>query len=159
MPSTLQFNSIDELLPHEPPMMLLSRLEQWDEKSVEVSISLDGSNLFSNEQGDVPSWVGIEYMAQSISVFSGIRNRLKGKPVQIGFLLGTRKYTSQVSHFKKGSILFVRADMDFLDEDGLGLFHCVIKESHSEGKEFARAQVKVIQPEDVDKIITGENIL
>ena len=46
------------------------------------------------EDGQVPAWVGIEYMAQAIAAWAGCRARAAGKPPQLGFLLGSRPGSS-----------------------------------------------------------------
>jgi len=55
----------------------------------------------------VPALLGIEYMAQTIAAFGGIKRRLAGRPLDLGFLLGTRRYVCNVGTFAVGSVLTV----------------------------------------------------
>jgi predicted hotdog family 3-hydroxylacyl-ACP dehydratase len=59
--------SIEEVLPHAEPMILLDELISFEDETATCSHTITESSLLYNQalQG-VPSYVGIEYMAQSI---------------------------------------------------------------------------------------------
>ena len=130
-------------------MILLDRIESWDEGCLEAVVLNQCNSLFSNADGSVPAWVGIEYMAQAICALAGIRERQKGNPVQIGLLLGTRKYESRVANFQRDEKLVIKVEQIFVDENNLTAFDCTI---HSD-RLLARAQVKAIQPNNIEDII------
>lgn len=130
-------------------MILLDRIESWGEDYLEATVLHRGISLFSDGEGNVPAWVGIEYMAQAISALAGIRALQKGQPVRIGFLLGTRKYEARVTHFKRGSQISIRVDQILLDESNLAVFDCKIQSDIL----LAKAQVKAIQPDNIEDII------
>jgi predicted hotdog family 3-hydroxylacyl-ACP dehydratase len=48
-----------------------------------------------------------------------------GEPVKLGFLLGTRRYNSNVAEFKVGSRLTIRV-RKVIQDDALGVFDCEI---------------------------------
>ena len=130
-------------------MILLDRIESWGEDYLKAAVLHHDGNLFSDPDGNVPAWVGIEYMAQAISALAGIHALQKGQPVRIGLLLGTRKYTSQVASFQRNENLIIHVEQIFIDENHLGAFDCTI---HSD-RLIAEAQVKAIQPNNIEDII------
>ena len=79
----------------------------------------------------MPAWVGIELMAQAVSVFSGLELRAQGLPPRIGLLLGARTYEAHVPFFAVGARLRVRAALALRDATGLGVFDCTISERTS----------------------------
>ena len=143
------FNSVSDLLPHRGEMILLDNIESWGEDYLEAAVLHHGSNLFSDPDGNVPAWVGIEYMAQAISALAGIHALQKGEPIRIGLLLGTRKYEARVPHFQRDSKITIKVEQVFIDENNLAAFDCTI---HSD-KLLAGALVKVIQPDNIEDII------
>jgi len=89
----------------------------------------------------VPAWAGIEYMAQTIAAYVGIKARQANEPIRMGFLLGTRRYSSNVAAFKVGATLTIRAEK-IMQDDGLGVFDCRIKGEAVE----VTANLNVYQP-------------
>lgn len=150
MAPTAPCKHIEELLPHRAPMMLLSSLLDWGDDFIEVSVDHSTPSLFSDENGNIPSWVGIEYMAQAISAFAGIESKKKGLPVSIGFLLGTRKYQVFTECFNAGEQLIVRAERTYRSEDNIVQFHCLIT---CNGERLATSDIKAIQPENPEDIV------
>ena len=100
--------AIEEVVPHRQDMCLLERITHWDQDTIEAELVVPDAGLFV-EEGQVPAWVGIEYMAQAIAAWAGCRARAAGKPPQLGFLLGSRRYSSPRSSFPSGSRLRVQA--------------------------------------------------
>ena len=129
-------------------MILLDSIESWGEDYLEAAV-LHHSSLFSDSNGNVPVWVGIEYMAQAIGALAGIHALKHGEPIRIGLLLGTRKYEANVSHFERDTKVTVKIEQVFLDENNLAAFDCTINSDRI----LARAQVKAIQPNNIEDII------
>ena len=100
--------AIEEVVPHRQDMCLLERITHWDQDTIEAELVVPEAGLFV-ENHEVPAWVGIEYMAQAIAAWAGCRARAAGKPPQLGFLLGSRRYNSARCSFPSGSRLRVQA--------------------------------------------------
>jgi predicted hotdog family 3-hydroxylacyl-ACP dehydratase len=115
---------IGRLLPHGPEMTLIDRLVWTSDEASIASVYISESALFLNE-GFVPSYVGIEYMAQTIAARVGFEARRANKEPPIGFLLGTRSYRCSLNGFPLGSRLEVRVEPVFMDA-GFGAFNCRI---------------------------------
>ncbi|MCX4025403.1 hotdog family protein [Endozoicomonas sp. SM1973] len=134
----------EELLPHDHPMILLDRVEDYGADFVEASFTVNEQSYFlSPQQQRVPIWFGLEYMAQTIGLFAGIQHKLANEPVKIGFLLGTRRYTCLVDALLMGNTYQVRASKKYEDE-GLSVFDCTINHQAL----IAEASINVFQPDD-----------
>ncbi len=144
------FDRVDQLLPHSGEMVLISDVTSWDNESASVVVNQDGTAVFADSEGNVPAWVGVEYMAQAVAVFAGIQSRLNNRPIRLGFLLGAQKYTAYASCFAKDVRLDIRVSRVFFEEGGIALFACNI---HAGKQLLAEAEIKAVQPDNVDELI------
>ncbi len=142
---------IRSLLPHAGPMVLLDRVISANEESLRAEVRIRSDSLFCDATG-VGAWVGIEYMAQAIGAWAGYTGQLRGEPVKLGFLLGTRRYECSRPIFALGSVLQVCIQRLFQNENGLGSFACSIDDGEGE---IASATVTVFQPFNVDDFLRG----
>ena len=118
--------TIAELLPHQAPMLLLDRLLEYQGARVRCETRVGVQHaLLLDEQGNLPAWVGIELMAQTIAAWAGMRGRERDEPVRIGMLLGSRQYQSQVAAFAAGQRLIIEAEC-LLEDGGMASFECRI---------------------------------
>ena len=138
------------LLPHSGPMVLLDRVIRADEDSLCAEVRIRPDSLFC-AQGGVGAWVGLEYMAQAIGAYAGYTARLRGEPVKIGFLLGTRRYECTRPLFTVGSLLKVCVKRVVQIDNGLASFDCHIDDDHGP---LANANVTVFQPADARAVLT-----
>lgn len=136
--------AIEDVVPHRGAMLFLHRLCYSDAERVVVEADIRADHVFSSDTG-VPSWIGIEYMAQAIAAWAGCRALREGEPIRLGFLLGTRRYQCAQSQFAFGSLLRIEACREMLGHNGLGMFTCRI---FADGEEIARANVSVFEPKD-----------
>ena len=144
---------IRSLVPHAGPMVMLDRVISVDEDSLLAEVRIRSDSLFCDADG-VGAWVGIEYMAQAIGAWAGYNARLRGEPIKLGFLLGTRRYECRRPIFVLGSVLRVHARRVFQDENGLGSFECSI--DSAEGR-VATAIVTVFQPPNISDFLQGSS--
>jgi len=151
-----QFPSVASLVPHEAPMILIDRLIHADQNNVhcQVLITLN-SQFFETKNRAVGAWVGMEYMAQTISAWAGYQHFLKQQPSPIGFLLGSRRYNSAASLFNEGDLLDIYAEK-LLENEGMGVFSCSIK---NKNELLASAQLNVFVPnsEQLEEMLKGKN--
>ncbi len=131
---------VADVIPHTGDMVLLDRIIDYDDQGLTAELMVRGDGLFGDDQ-TVPAWAGIEYMAQTIAAYVGIKARQANEPIRMGFLLGTRRYSSNVAAFKVGARLTIRAEK-IIQDDGLGVFDCRIM---GEGVEVT-ANLNVYQP-------------
>lgn len=132
--------NVADLIPHSGDMVLLDRIADYDDHGLIAELVVRGDGLLGNDKV-VPAWAGIEYMAQAIAAYAGVVAIQANKPIRLGFLLGTRRYNSNVAAFKVGSTLTIRVKK-IMQDDNLGVFDCLIQ---GEGVEVS-ANLNVYQP-------------
>ena len=143
--TTTELLPIENYVPHRGAMLLLDRLVAAGVDRAVAEVRVPRGGLFLHDPG-MPSWVGMEYMAQTVAAWAGWNALRKGETVKIGFLLGSRKYEAAQAFFAPGSRLTVRVRCELLGGNGLGMFDCRIK-GEGEG-ELASARISVFEPED-----------
>lgn len=131
---------VRELLPHDPPMVLLDRAISFEDATLIAEVDVRADSILCQENG-VPGWVGIEYMAQAVAAHAGCQARLEGKPPSIGYLLGTRSYKCSLAAFPVGETLQVHIESLYV-EMALGAYACRI----DMGETVASATINVYQP-------------
>lgn len=142
---------ISALVPHSGGMLLLDALLEAGDSHATAVATVRATQLFADGDG-VPGWLGIEYMAQTIAAWSGACNQRAALPPAIGFLLGSRRYESDVAVFPIGSELIIHVRSELIGDNGLGMFACTVSMN---GREVARANVSVFQPADAQAFLQG----
>lgn len=138
-----------EFVLHREPMLLLDRLVACtgDETICEWQVNEDDS--FVEEGQGVPSYVGIEFMAQCVAVHAGVRERVEGFGPPLGFLLGTRHLRTSVSHFRVGEVYRAVCHELIRDGNGMGAYECAIM--HGDVR-VAEARLNVLEKERGKKL-------
>ena len=134
--------NVADLIPHEGQMVLLDKVLEYDENSLVSEVIVRDDGLFGDGK-TVPAWLGIEYMAQTVAAHEGMMSHLAGKPIKLGFLLGSRRYYSNISSFTVGSRLTVKVER-LIQDQGLGVFFCQIS---GKGVDIS-AKLNVYQPDN-----------
>ncbi|RON83000.1 hotdog family protein [Pseudomonas fluorescens] len=138
-----------ELLPHAGDMILIDSISSFDDEQIYTRLTVQPDGLFNLPDGSLPAWVGIELMAQSVAAFAGCHARQKGNPVELGFLLGTRKFECNVEAFPAGSELTIHGLRSLEDDNGMGVFEC-----HINGAGIhASARLNVFRPPQVNQYL------
>lgn len=105
----MTFPDVRELVPHSGSMLLLRRvLEHAPERTV-CEVDPGDGVLFADDRGRVPSWLGLEYMAQCVAAHGGLHARAAADGPRQGMLLGTRRLRLEVVRFAAGRLLRVAA--------------------------------------------------
>lgn len=134
---------IAEIVPHAPPMILLDEVVDYDDATLRARVTIRPDSPFFDGQG-VPAYVGLEYMAQACGAHVGALARDAGRPVRVGFLLGTRQYKIHVPRYRPGETLIVAVALVYRDEE-MGSFDCRIEIG---GNCAGEARLNVYQPRD-----------
>lgn len=140
--------AIEELLPHRKPMLLLEQLLESGSDYIVCKVVVGNDGLF-DVASRVPASMGLEYMAQAVSAYSGLQARRKGLPVKLGFLLGTRLFESSVAEFSSGQVLEVKVRRILGGGDGLGSFECTVS---GDGVRQS-ARLSVYEPDDPESYL------
>ncbi|HHJ4328339.1 TPA: 3-hydroxy-fatty acyl-ACP dehydratase [Klebsiella pneumoniae] len=140
---------IAELVPHAADMLLIEQLLHCDSESVSTALQVRPGGLFNRADGSLPAWLALELMAQSIAAYAGYRARSAGLPVELGFLLGTRRFDCTVETFPLGSTLRIDARCSLEDDSGMGVFECRL----SGPGILAEARLNVYRPPQVARYL------
>lgn len=136
-----------EFVLHREPMLFLDRLVDIGPDSASCEWCIDEDLEFCVPNFGVPSYAGVEYMAQCIAVHAGARARIRGFAPPLGFLLGTRHYQCSVSHFEPGITYLSTCAELVRDSQGMGSFSCHILR---QGASIAEANLTVLErPQEI----------
>ncbi|SDI76447.1 Predicted 3-hydroxylacyl-ACP dehydratase, HotDog domain [Ferrimonas sediminum] len=138
-------------LPHDEPMILIDELVSHQDNRLCCQLQLSETSPFYDAKLQrVPEWVGMEYMAQTVAALAGIEAHQQGRPVRIGFLLGTRRYTVHNPAFELGKPYRITVERLYQDSDGMASFQCDI---HQDEIAIASAKINVFQPNNVNEFL------
>ncbi len=98
---------VEALLPHAAPMILIDGVAPQGSESTRSVVRIGEDSMFYEEPHGVPSYFGIEYIAQTVAAHAGLRALREGEPVRVGFLLGTRRYRCAETWFRLGANLTI----------------------------------------------------
>lgn len=120
----IAYPAIEALIPHRENMRLLKRVVYYGDKEIEVEAEVEAGAWYLNAQGQMPTWITLEMMAQAAAAYSGME-RFLADPVgntapRIGVLLGTRVLEACQPTVMVGSRLRIQATQTFRDESGMG---------------------------------------
>jgi predicted hotdog family 3-hydroxylacyl-ACP dehydratase len=121
--SISQWPTPGELMPHDPPLVLIDRVLDWDGVVGRCEVQVrDDFPLVEN--GEIPGHFCIELMAQGIACFAGLQARLRGENdrVPVGLVLGGREINFYRAAIPVGAYLMIEIKHVFGDEK-LGNFH------------------------------------
>jgi predicted hotdog family 3-hydroxylacyl-ACP dehydratase len=134
---------VAELVPHEPPMILVDELIEWSPTRALVRARVRPGGPFVIA-GRMPATILLEYMAQAVAVAEGMASRisLTSNARAPGLLLGTRELELDVGDLAVGDILEIRVEHEFSDTDsGLASYACEVRR---DGQRLAAAVVNVM---------------
>jgi predicted hotdog family 3-hydroxylacyl-ACP dehydratase len=135
-----EFPPVAELVPHEPPMLLVEQLVEWSEQAALVRATIRAGSPFVCDER-MPATILLEYMAQAIAVANGMAGRRRGKPAnEVGLLLGTRELELCVDELAVGDVLELRVICEYTD-DKLARYACTTERA---GELLARATINVM---------------
>jgi predicted hotdog family 3-hydroxylacyl-ACP dehydratase len=129
--------NITDLIPHSGKMVLLDAIDDYGENWLQATVNISNQSTFYKD-GGVSSVYALEYMAQTIAAFAGIKNAEQRKAKKIGFITGCRKFNVETEKFVTGQKLLVRAE-EYFNDGKILAFDCWIKD----GKLLASARINV----------------
>jgi predicted hotdog family 3-hydroxylacyl-ACP dehydratase len=152
---SIEVPSLEEVMPHRGAMLLLERIESWDQEQVVVS-AVPRADAWYSDAGAMPSWIGIELIAQAIAAHVGLMARSLGEPPRRGVLLGTRRYRATQAHFQPERELTITARAVYREPSGLGSYDGAITlAGASVAASLATASVTVYEPADFEAFLNG----
>lgn len=147
---TIAMPAIEDLVPHAAPMLLIDRVCDAGPNHLQAEVEINETSMFYEKGHGVPTYVGIEYIAQTVAAYAGWRSKQSEPDASpaIGYLLGTRKMTLTRDWFESGTRLDIYVENIF--EDGeMGVFKGEIHARGGDGDDvIVAAQINVYQPGD-----------
>jgi len=153
----IENEELQTIIPHKGKMLLLSRVIEYDiEHSIRAEYDITGNCIFYDPVLDgVPSWAGFEFIAQTISVLTGIRKRERGEKPNIGFILSIPSMRMEIPLFKNGSTVEIRVE----ETDCTDLIYTFEGAVFLENKKAIEGKLMVMEINDERyKSLTGERI-
>ena len=141
----MHFPPIEDILPHRGTMLLLDRLIEFEANLAIAEYVPRADAWYVDGNGNMPAWIGIELMAQTIAVHVGLEKRMKGLPPKHGALLGTRRYVASQPSFVAGEALRIHTRMIYRDASGFSAYDGRISVDR---ETVATATLKVFEPGD-----------
>ena len=146
-----------EFLHQKAKMALLDDIVSVDHDSLTLTatVTIGLETMFCEGDG-VPSYVGIEYMAQSIAAFSNIpKPGATPKKVSFGLLLGSRKYVCHHPKFLVGSTVYITVEQLYYD-NSIASFSGAISVDDTC---YCEAQLMVYHPPSVDDFLAERGLI
>jgi predicted hotdog family 3-hydroxylacyl-ACP dehydratase len=142
---------IEQLLPHRAPMLLIDAVLDFDGARVRCSATPRADAWYAQADGAMPSWIGIELMAQALAAHVGLTALRAGRPPRPGVLLGTRILQSAAASYPAGRTLLLEAVQTFREGSGLASYDCAIDDAG--GARLASAAITAFEPPDFERFI------
>lgn len=143
--------SLEELLPHRAPMILISGYypERVTDESLEAYVEISpASPFYDSVLKGVPGTFALEYMAQTVACLIGLHARLNHQLPRIGFVLGTRKLATLPPCFKDGTYT-IQAVATYIDS-AFAAFDCTLTDAH--GEITVTATINCWQPDNLETL-------
>jgi predicted hotdog family 3-hydroxylacyl-ACP dehydratase len=137
-------------VPHKVGMLLIDRVVAREGELVRSETTIRADSIFFQPGRGVPSYVGFELMAQTISAADGLDRRARGEGPVIGFLLGCRKYNVTRPFFADGETVTTEAKALI----GLSSYDCKIFDA--QGEVLASASINVFRPDDPEAFLQAQ---
>ncbi|MGH8278861.1 MAG: hypothetical protein ACRETQ_04760 [Gammaproteobacteria bacterium] len=138
----MEFPPVAELLPHRGRAVLIDSILENSAGRIRAGAQITGAHPLFVPGCGVPSWAGIELMAQAIAAHAGLEGRRSKLPPRMGMLLGTRRYQMASAWFPEGARLEIVAEREFGESGGVGACACRIL---CHGQTLATATIIVIE--------------
>lgn len=149
----MSFPETRTLAPHDPPMLMVDEVLSWDDDHLTAAFEIREDNLFYRPGWGVPTYVLFEVMAQSISVMDGLERRASGEGPKIGFLLGSRKFSTDRQWLVSGERVQVSLT-SLMNEGEMRSFSC--EATTLSGEPLAQATLNVFGPDDPDAFLASQ---
>lgn len=140
-----------DVLPHRPPMVLLTRIVSHDRARTVCAVDITATTPFVGTRGYVDAWVGVEYMAQCVAAHAGLEARARGAEVRLGLLIGARRIDFNVDRFAVGHTVVVTATHVWGEREAAS-FECLLADGAA-SRPLARGGLSVYSPRDIGAVL------
>jgi len=135
--------AIEQILPHQADMILLDQLVSAGGGKAQGRVHMDRLANFADGEGNVPSYLGIECMVQTVAAMIGWYRVQQGLKPLVGLILGTRSCRFAAAHLPSQGWLDIDIETVIM-EDPLGVFASRLS---AQGATLVEGELKAIQPQ------------
>ncbi|MDQ2069983.1 ApeP family dehydratase [Natronospira bacteriovora] len=132
----------EALLPHGGDMRLIDELASHGDVQAHGCVRLTPAHPFLDADGQVPAWVGLEMMAQTVAAWSGARGQARGERPRMGYLLACRSFDADIPAFPVPGELDIHMQELMRQDNGFGSYS---GEIHLDGRVVARGRLSVME--------------
>ncbi|MDR2900092.1 MAG: 3-hydroxylacyl-ACP dehydratase [Treponema sp.] len=143
--------AVSELVPHKGKMLLLHRISAYDIEKRSLASEYDITPdciFFDSALNGVPSWVGFEFMAQSISALSGICGKMNDEAPRPGVILSVSNLKIDIPVLESGTTAVIQV-LEDCKVDAIYTFHCILSQN---GKQAVSAKLMVMETGDISQL-------
>lgn len=123
-------------------MILMDDYQHADDTSIEASLLIQKDSPFCMN-GKIPSYICLEYMAQTIAMWRGLLGKKSEAEPKIGYLISCRKFELFQDSFSIGEQLKIFGKLKCM-VDHMASFDCKIEINNHI---IATSSINVYQPE------------
>jgi len=134
------------LVPHRPPLCLVSRLLEFSGQTGVVESVIGPDNIFLEEDGSLPSLILAELIAQASAAVKGYDDLRQGKGIKKGFLVDIREIRFTGRCFK-GDLLHIKVEI-IRTISGFSVIHGEVEKN---GDVLSAGTLKLWVPEDGER--------
>ena len=120
---TCPITDIAPLVPHSGKMILLDRVVDFGDDFLVAEAEIRDDNILLKEN-KLPAFLGAEIMAQGVAAWAGCKCVRAGKPISLGYWIGSRKLSIPQPDIAVGSKLCIQIKLSIEDATGFGVFDC-----------------------------------
>ena len=139
-----RFPNIEDLIPHAGRMSLLDQIISNNKEGTDCTLTIREDSIFYDGKGSIPTWFGIEYMAQCVGAHAGLDSLSKNESVQKGYFVGSRKVEFFTEKFTLGQQLKIFARIVWQGETSSS-FDCSI-EDEKDSATLIKARLNFFRP-------------
>ena len=151
--------NVSDLIPQKAPMQFITAIESidFDKQTLVARVDVTDKDLmYDSKLGGVPSWISLEYMAQTLACFIGandLKESSNAKPA-VGFILGSRKLSVNIPTYMANQSYYVQVTSSFCDKN-IANFDCQIY--NQENNLVAFGVLNVFRPDDIQQFMDERN--
>ena len=149
----MEYQHPEKFIAHRGDMRFIDRVAEGEDGSVLAESDIDNGHIFFDEEiGGVPSWVGIELMAQTAGAWVGMEDLRNNREITLGFLLGAREFTAKTPVLIPGT--YTSCVKIILSADSTMVFSGKIK--NAQGELIAHGDITAFRPDDLGAYLKGD---
>ncbi|AFI87104.1 dehydratase [Aggregatibacter actinomycetemcomitans] len=142
---TCPITDIAPLVPHSGKMILLDRVTDFGDDFLIAEAEVRPDNLLVKDN-KLPGFLGAEIMAQGVAAWAGCKCVRAGKPITLGYWIGSRKLCIYQPDIAIGSKLRIQIKLSIEDATGFGVFDCQLIDSANQ-RVIVEGALNVFRPQ------------